>query len=591
MRRTALRVTVRVVLAVLGGYAFSALLSAALAVALARVFGWDRGEAVMLAAMLAFVVYLVVLLWTFTRPIEEGPPPTLRRSMCWLHTWAGVVLGSLLFAIFWMGTLSVFDREIDRWMMPATRIAAPGKPVSLDAAAGVAQRLAAGSPQWGMVLPTARAPTLELQFLDQQKEFVERHIDPRTGQVIEPQGTLAGTGFIFPFHFGLHLEWQEVGYWLVFLAGMAMLVLLVSGVVIHRRIFKDFFSFRPAGALSRGSLDLHNVTGVLLLPFHLVMTLSGLIIFFSIFFPGTWKAAYGGDERSFSRDAFGGLERPRANRPGKIASLDAMADEAARRWGGGRVYYARVRHPGDAASYVEMRRSYAHDLEMNRDQVYFDAATGAVLGRHGSKPVARVQRVISGIHFVQFENWTLRWLYFLAGLGGCVMIATGFIYWLETRRARHERLGLRGVRVVHALTVGSVTGIVAATLVFFVANRLLPLGAAVGGVPRQHLEMWAFYLAWLLAFVHAGWRPRKAWAEQCLAIAALAIGAVALNWSTTGDHPLRALGRGVPGVAGMDGVLLVAACLALAIRRRLSHAPGLPKEQPAFADAKGDACI
>ena len=312
------------------------------------------------------------------------------------------------------------------------------------------------------------------------------------------------------------------------------------------------------------------MTGVLLLPFHLVMTLSGLIIFFSTFFPGTWKAAYDGEREGLLP---GRVRRPtnarRPNRPGTMGSLDAMAAEAARRWGGGRSSTCGSGIPGDAASYVEMRRSYASDLEMNRDQVYFDAATGAVLGRHGSKPVTRVQRVISGIHFVQFENWPLRWLYFLAGLSGCVMIATGFIYWLETRRARHERLGLRGVRVVHALTVGSVTGIVAATLVFFVVNRLLPLGATLGGVSRQHLEMWAFYLAWLLAFVHAGWRPRKAWAEQCLAIAALAIGAVALNWSTTGDHPLRALGRGVPGVAGMDGVLLVAAGLTLAIRRRL----------------------
>ena len=42
-----------------------------------------------------------------------------RASMNWLHTWSGVLLGSLLFAIFWMGTLAVFDKEIDRWMMPA----------------------------------------------------------------------------------------------------------------------------------------------------------------------------------------------------------------------------------------------------------------------------------------------------------------------------------------------------------------------------------------------------------------------------------------------------------------------------------------
>ncbi len=50
--------------------------------------------------------------------------PTFRASLNWLHTWAGVVLGGVLFAIFWMGTLSVFDREIDRWMAPMT----PGSP-------------------------------------------------------------------------------------------------------------------------------------------------------------------------------------------------------------------------------------------------------------------------------------------------------------------------------------------------------------------------------------------------------------------------------------------------------------------------------
>ena len=42
--------------------------------------------------------------------------PSFRASMNLLHTWTGVVLGGVLFAIFWTGTLCVFDREIDRWM-------------------------------------------------------------------------------------------------------------------------------------------------------------------------------------------------------------------------------------------------------------------------------------------------------------------------------------------------------------------------------------------------------------------------------------------------------------------------------------------
>lgn len=70
--------------------------------------------------------------------------PTFRQSMTWLHTWAGVVLGSVLFAIFLMGMLSLFDREIDRWMVPGARLAAPsGQPLmSLDGAAQIAREYA-----------------------------------------------------------------------------------------------------------------------------------------------------------------------------------------------------------------------------------------------------------------------------------------------------------------------------------------------------------------------------------------------------------------------------------------------------------------
>ena len=46
---------------------------------------------------------------------------TFHRSMGWLHTWAGLVVRALLYAIVWMGTVSVFDR----WMIPMARHAGP----------------------------------------------------------------------------------------------------------------------------------------------------------------------------------------------------------------------------------------------------------------------------------------------------------------------------------------------------------------------------------------------------------------------------------------------------------------------------------
>jgi len=162
------------------------------------------------------------------------------------------------------------------------------------------------------------------------------------------------------------------------------------------------------------------------------------------------------------------------------------------------------------------------------------------------------------------------------GLSGCVMIATGYIYWLESRRKRHAKLGLPGVRIVEGLTIGSVTGIVIATLAFFIANRLLPLGASFAGYERAALEVWAFYLFWLASFAHAWLRPGRAWREQCWVIAALALLAPVLNWVTTGDHLLKTAVEGYWPVAGMDLLLLTGAGVAVYAARRLSRAQSSP---------------
>jgi uncharacterized iron-regulated membrane protein len=494
--------------------------------------------------------------------------PSFREAMNWLHTWAGVVLGALIFAIFWMGTLSVFDREIDRWMMPMTRFAAPSGSFSYDTIRPAADRLAieAASPQWYAFAPTERVPTVQIGYRP-ASGFVGRHIDPGTGAPLPDAGTWGGTRFIFPFHYRLHLTFWDIGYWLVGLAGMAMLALLVTGVVIHIRIFRDFFTFRPSRKAGRGVLDLHNLAGVLGLPFHLMITLSGLIIFFSIYFPSGWHAAYKGDRQAFLEEAYGRYKRPVANAPGKLASLDAMVAEASRAWDGDPPYFVRVWHPGDANAYVEVRRAYENAVTMHLDLMYFDGPTGKLLHSFSSAPVMTAERFISGLHFIQFRHWSLRWIYFALGLTGCALIASGFLFWIESRRKRHAQLGLAGVRVVEGLTVGATTGIILATLGFFIANRLLPLGLE----NRIDLEIGGFCLAWAAGFAHAWWRSRQAWAEQCWAIAVAALAAVALNAITTGDHLPRALANGLWAVAGMDLMLIAAALIAVLTARALGR--------------------
>jgi len=97
---------------------------------------------------------------------------------------------------------------------------------------------------------------------------------------------------------------------------------------------------------------------------------------------------------------------------------------------------------------------------------------------------------------------------------------------------------------------------------------------------RASLEENAFWISWVIAFVHAAWRSAPvqqaklspAWREQCWAIVALAISAVLLNWITTGDHLIATLSAGYWPVAGVDLTILaggaVAAVAAMRLRRR-----------------------
>lgn len=66
-RRNRALVIARIAAAVLGGYAFSAVLVALLAILL-PIAGMARSEAVLLASMLGFLIYLVVLIWAFAEP-------------------------------------------------------------------------------------------------------------------------------------------------------------------------------------------------------------------------------------------------------------------------------------------------------------------------------------------------------------------------------------------------------------------------------------------------------------------------------------------------------------------------------------------
>ncbi|WP_180126712.1 PepSY domain-containing protein [Rhodoferax sp. BLA1] len=541
--------------------------------------------------------------------------PHFRQAMTWLHTWMGLVLGFVLMAAFFFGALSVFDREIDRWAIPETRfepqpmpsfdkvlqpVYAQLKPHPSDMVATQQRVIGALPPPEAMPMSslyaytTHRDPVLaiggEFDVPNKLKDDTDEHahvhgwatIDPRSGQFLPDDKLKIGSGWFYPMHYQLNWSWLTLGSWLVGLAGFSMLVALVTGVIMHRKIFREFFTFRPWKRTQRSALDLHNLSGVLALPFHFFFALTGLVIFAStVYFPVGHTLLKPLHERHEVLEARRtGLPHEPAGVAAPLASVDAMVLEAKRRWTArdmpGEVGLLFIEHLGDANGYVSLYRAGSDQVALVGQAIHFKASTGEVL-REEPPPsaVGGMNEFLTGLHLQHFEHWLLRWLYVLGGLLGCVCIATGFIFFVEKRKRKHAESGSQGSRVVDALAVTTVTGMVIATVGMLVVNRLLPSHL----VGKGDWEKLAFWGLWVLAMLHAFVRSapvaqakrNPAWREQCWAVAALAVAAVVLNALTTGDHLIKTVFTNTYWpVAGGDLSLLATAGIAIWAARKLA---------------------
>lgn len=539
-----------------------------------------------------------------------------RLSMTWVHTWFGLVLGFVLMICFFFGSLSVFDREIDRWAIPETRFEPQPMPSFDKVLLPVFQEMEADELDYAANMPrlhdpakgemtprtelpadeywaytTHRDPVLRMGAgfgvplaknpEDHNHIHAEVTIDPRTGEVLPNDKLKVGSEWFYPMHYSLHLKWKNLGYWVVGLAGLVMLVALVTGVIMHRKFFREFFTFRPWKRTQRASLDLHNLTGVVGLPFHFFFAFTGLVIFAGIYLPVSdtvLKPMH--EQHEIHEAASTGLPHDAAGVAAPLSSVDAMVEEAKRRWAArdmaGEVGFLVVHHVGDANSYVSIYRAGSDRVALVGEAIHFKGTTGEVLFEEPARtPVSEVNEFLTGLHLQHFEHWFLRWLYVLGGLLGAVCIATGFVFFVEKRKMQHAKSGSQGSRVVEALGMTTITGMVIAAVGMLVFNRVLPADL----VGKGEWEKAAFWTLWALAFLHAWLRSapvalgrfNPAWREQCWAIAVLCIAAVGMNWASTGDHLIKTIFTDTYwAVAGVDLSLLACAVVASWAGRKLS---------------------
>jgi len=445
-----------------------------------------------------------------------------------VHTWAGIVSGLALFIAFYAGALTVFKEPIARWVTPP---AAAPLATAMERAPELIQAVLAAHPA------AANDLLLHLQTNEQNPARVswteragkngagggggghgaattERRfragLNDDGSLRVEPVAPSALPDFLDTLHRVVGLPDDNDGNRAVMgvIACLYSLALVSGVIVLLPSLVKDFFALRFGKNLKRMWLDVHNVLGIMSLPFHIVMALTAVVFaFHDGIFEVQDRLVHGGRLESYWRGGTAPAAPARA-----LADLMAPAQLLASVANIAPAFEPRTLQFGQLRGPRPSVRVWGFDpQDIARSSrggfVSLDPYTGKVQSADllpGRQPAAAATLTsFFALHFATFGGAAVRWIYFALGLVGAFLFYSGNLLWVESRRktargAAHAPAQKRSARLLAALTVGVCTGCIGGISFTMVMGRWL--SGHVQDLPAWHVG--AYYLVFFSA---VGW--------------------------------------------------------------------------------------
>ncbi|ERL54363.1 PepSY-associated TM helix domain-containing protein [Psychrobacter aquaticus] len=458
---------------------------------------------------------------TKTKTKNKTKAKGYRATMSDVHTWFGLLLGWLLFTIFMMGTVSYFNNELTVWMQPdipavsqklqsvqshkpQNAASTVDKPEPFSVAIAHLQATQANTKNWFITTgPSSTSNDQRLHITaSTEDERLQYQFDTQTQTRYTPRDT-AGGNFFYRMHFDLHymsVIWARI---IVGIASMMMLIAIITGIIVHKKIFTDFFTFRW-GKGQRSWLDAHNAFSVLPLPFHIMITFTGIITLITLYMPWGGMIANINTQQFFEEIYSYRAADATELQPALMVNVSPLLATTRADWQTLNPNYAitsvSINHPNTDHSMIII--DGRADRQISTIGVFriYNGQTGETLKQSEPPPLAvTTQTVMIGLHAGRFADYWLRGLYFLLGAAGCGMIATGLVMW--TVKRRRQLLDMNkpyvGFWLVEKLNIATLAGLPLAMVGFLWLNRLLPLEMT----GRAKWEVDGFFMIWAGSFV------------------------------------------------------------------------------------------
>lgn len=487
-----------------------------------------------------------------------------------LHSWIGITLGLVVYVVAFTGCFALFGDEIHVWEDPAARLELPDDPVTITPTfeAWMHEEADGRDIEFAsFTYPAHEAPYYGAYLLFKGDEgFEDREVkwNSATGQRLPERGDGLSTwlldihrDFMWPDFVG----GRTIGRSLVGVAGIVLLLAIVTGVVAHTKIREEAYSWRLKRSTRLKWQDTHKIVGLWGLPFFLMIAFTGAVLgIVSLLAPIVAAIAFRGDVEALEHAIFGdhaepaGIEAPMLS----LEELQAFVDPDT----GRPPQYVTFENYGDRNAVFNL--IYKADTELLLvESVAVSGVTGEpveTLQSGPMKPGTRATGAIAPLHYATYGGLWLKFLYFVLGLALAIITALGSMMWIERRK--HGNEGSKSAqfydRLSH-LNTGVVMGLPVATVSLFYFDRLYS-GAETA---RLAAIGWTYFAVWAAALLFAFVRRNDYQTTRGLLVLAglMAMGVPVLDGVTTEEWFVQASVSAMPAHASLNLAMLVAGAL------------------------------
>lgn len=492
-----------------------------------------------------------------------------------IHSWVGAFTAILIFVVCYTGAVSVFGRpEIKVWASETIRAPVNIMPKVVE---NLVRESAQTVPEAfrekiTIIFPAVRrAEYLSINFeheidLDgggHDHQIIRLDFDPATlinirrvegdQQELFARDKVDIADFIIRFHANLHLG-SPWGLWLTGALGLTLFASIVTGILIHRKLLKELFTFRPWRSYRLLLTDTHKVLGVWGTLFHLTIAFTGAFLGLVVvaLLPAAALVSFGGDQERLI-ETF--LPEPSVVLSHQYSDI-MIADVLEQVYGhnAGTVTSATI-YAGNDQNALAVINTLAGEGMVGRIMSY-RAGTAELLSNETTfSPIgsmtAKVFDLMAPLHFGNFGGVPIKFLWGVLGLSTAILGLTGMMIWLERRtQSAVGRLSDASYQRICSFTAGSCGGVVIAVASLFYSQLFLK-------VPDQDFGFWVglvFFGAWGASIVAAFFiRSNYLAVKSFILLAAVMHLCIPMvNGLVTGDHIFHALLHGKRVVAGVD---------------------------------------